>query len=71
MNLAVRKIMIIVQKFKEKFQSKCKGPFAVEMIYSNGAYCLINLNIDRMMIPTNGKFIKNILLKRTLALQCQ
>lgn len=29
-----------------------------ETVYSNGVYCLINHNGDRIMMPINGKFIK-------------
>jgi len=50
--------MVMTHKFKVKFQSKWEGPFVVETVYSNGAYCLSNLNGDMLMMPINGKFLK-------------
>jgi len=38
--LAVRKPMVMTHKIKRKFQPKWEGPFIVESVYSNGAYCL-------------------------------
>ena len=43
---------------KGKFQSKWEGPFVVESVYSNGAFRLITLDGDTLMMPINGRFLK-------------
>jgi len=50
--------MVITHKIKGKFQSKWKRPFVVESIYSNGAYRLITLDDDTLMMPINDIFLK-------------
>jgi len=35
-----------------------EGPFMVETVYSNDAYCLANPNGDMLMILINDKFLK-------------
>jgi len=50
--------MVMTHKTKSKFQTKWEGPFIVEAIYSNGAYCLINPNGYTLMMLINGKFLK-------------
>jgi len=48
----VRRSMVMTHKAKYKFQPKWEGLFIVEIIYSNGAYCLTNPNGNTlMMIP--------------------
>ena len=51
--------MVMTHKTKDKFQPKWEGPYVVEMVYSNGAYRLINPNGDTLMMPSNKKFLKN------------
>lgn len=60
MALEVKRLMIMMYKINGKFQPKSKWSFVVEMVYSIGAYHLINQDSDMMMISINGKFIKNI-----------
>jgi len=55
--LAARRPMVMTHKTK-KFQPKWEGPFVVESVYSNGAYRLINLEGNILMMPINGKFLK-------------
>jgi len=50
--------MIMIHKIIGKFQPKWEGPFVTETIYSNGAYRLITLNGDTLMMPINGRFLK-------------
>jgi len=50
--------MVMTHKIKGKFQPKWEGPFVVETIYSNGAYCFANPNGDTLMMPIYGKFLK-------------
>jgi len=47
-----------MHKTKGKFQSKWEGPFMVETVYSNRAYCLANPDGDMLMMPINSKFLK-------------
>ena len=56
--LAVQRPMIMTHKTKGKFQPKWEGPFAIETVYSNGAYRLINPDGDMLMMPINGRFLK-------------
>ena len=57
--LAVRRLMIMTHKTKGKFQPKWEGPFVIETVYSNRAYCLIMTpDGDMLMMPINGKFLK-------------
>ena len=56
--LAVRRSMVMTHKTKGKFQPKWEGPFVIESVYSNGAYRLINVEGDTLMMPINGKFLK-------------
>jgi len=51
--------MVMTYKTKRKFQPKWEGPFVVESVYSNGAYCLIIPNSDTLMMPINSRFLKN------------
>ena len=48
----------LTYKTKDKFLPKWKGPYVVEMVYSNGAYHLTNPNGNTLMMPVNGKFLK-------------
>ena len=66
--LAVRQPMVMTQKTKEKFNPKWEGPFVVELVYSNGAYRLINPNGDMLMMPINSKYIKKYYLWSSSAL---
>ena len=50
--------MIVTHKTKGKFQLKWEGMFVVETVYSNGAYRLVTLDGDILMMPVNGKFLK-------------
>jgi len=50
--------MIMTFKTKGKFQPKWEGPFIIETVYSNGAYRLITLDGDTLMMPINGRFLK-------------
>ena len=50
--------MVMTYKTKSKFQPKWEGPYVVEMVYSNGAYRLTNLNGDTLIMPINEKFLK-------------
>jgi len=50
--------MAMTYKTKGKFQPKWEGPFVVELVYSNGAYHLINPEDNTPMMPINGKFLK-------------
>jgi len=56
--LAVRRPMVMMHKTKEKFQPKWEGPFVVESVYSNGAYRLITLDDNTLMMSINGRFLK-------------
>ena len=56
--LAIRRPMVMMQKTRGKFNPKWEGPFAIESVYSNGAYRLINQEGNRLMMPINGKFLK-------------
>ena len=56
--LAVRRPMIMMHETKGKFQPKWEGLFVIETIYSNGAYRLMTLDGDLLMMPINGKFLK-------------
>ena len=49
--------MVMTYKTKGKFQPKWEGPYVVETVYSNGAYCHTNPNGDMLMMPINGKFL--------------
>jgi len=64
--LAVRRPMVMTHKTKEKFLPKWEGPFVVESVYSNGAHRLITPNDDTLMMPINGRFLKNTILDRIL-----
>jgi len=50
--------MVMTHKTKGEFQSKWEGPFLIESVYSNGAYSLITLDGDTLMMPINGRFLK-------------
>lgn len=50
--------MIMTHKTKEKFEPKREGPFVIKMVYSKGAYCLINQDGNKIAMPINGKFLK-------------
>jgi len=52
---------VVTHKTKENLQPKWEGPFVVESVYSNGAYCLISLEGNILMMPSNGKFLKKLL----------
>jgi len=56
--LAVRRQMIMTHKIKDKFQPKWEGPFVIETVYSNGAYRLMTLDGDLLIMLINGKFLK-------------
>lgn len=48
----------MTHKIKEKFEAKWGGPFVIKTVYSNGVYCLINQDGNRIMMPISGKFLK-------------
>jgi len=50
--------MVMTHKTKGKFQPKWEGLFIIETVHSNGAYRLITLNGDTLMMPINGRFLK-------------
>ena len=50
--------MAMIYKTKGKFQLKWEGPYIVVTVYSNGAYCLTNLNGNTLMMLINKKFLK-------------
>ena len=50
--------MVMTPKMKEKFQLKWEGPFIVESVYSNGAYCHIIPDGDTLMMSINDRFLK-------------
>src|SRR3954466_15984326 len=56
--LAVRRPMETAHKSRGKFQPKWKGPFIVETVYSNGAYRLITMEGNIVMMPINEKYLK-------------
>ena len=56
--LAIRRPMVMTHKTKGKFQPKWEGPFVVESVYSNGAYHVITLDGDTLLMPINGRFLK-------------
>jgi len=51
--------MVMTHKIKGKFQPKWEGSFVIETVYSNGAYRLATPDDDTVMMPVNGKFLKN------------
>jgi len=59
--LAVRRPMIMTHKTKGKFSPKWEGLFVIETVYSNGAYRLMTPDGDLLMMPINGKFLKEAL----------
>ena len=50
--------MDISHKSKGKFKPKWERPFVVETVYSNGAYRMITVEGDVVMMPINGKYLK-------------
>ena len=50
--------MVMTHKIKGKFQPKWEGPFVIETVHSNGAYRLATPDVDILMMPVNGKFLK-------------
>src|SRR3954462_9381097 len=56
--LMVRRPMETTHKSRGKFQPKWKRPFIVETVYSNGAYRLITMEGNVVMMPFNGKYLK-------------
>ncbi|XP_027154861.1 uncharacterized protein LOC113754810 [Coffea eugenioides] len=57
MVLAVRKLIVMTHRTKDKFVSKWDGPYVVREIYTNGAYKLVDKD-DVKVGPINGKFMK-------------
>jgi len=55
--LAIKRPMVMTHKTKGKYQPKWEGPFMIKSVYSNGAYRLINLEGNKLMIPINGKLL--------------
>ena len=55
--LAVRRPIIITHRTCNKFTSKWDKPYAVQKVYTNGAYKLID-NYGVRIGPINGKFLK-------------
>jgi len=53
--LAIRKPMVMTHNTKGKFQPKWEGPFVVELVFSNGAYRLINPDGDTVT-PRSRKY---------------
>ena len=56
--LAVRRPIITTHRTSNKFTSKWDGPYAVQEVYTNGAYKLID-NDGVRIGPINGKFLKH------------
>jgi len=56
--LAVRQPVVMTHKTRGKFQPKWEGPLIIETVYSNGAYHLITLDGDTLMMPINSRFLK-------------
>src|SRR4051812_21506073 len=56
--LSVRRQMEVANKHKGKFQPKWEGPFIIETVYSNGAYRLMTMKGNVVMMPINGKYLK-------------
>ena len=56
--LAVRRPTKTAHKSRGKFQPKWEGPFIVETVYSNGAYRLVTMEVNAVMMPINGKYLK-------------
>ena len=50
--------MVMIYKTKEKFQLKWKGPFVVDLVYSNRAYRLITPDGYMLMMSINDRFLK-------------
>jgi len=50
--------MNMTHKIESKFQPKWEGPFVIEIVYSNGAYWLMTLDGDLLMMPINDRFLK-------------
>ncbi|PIN22864.1 Ribonuclease H [Handroanthus impetiginosus] len=55
--LVVRKLITITQRMGNKFISKCDSPYAVQEVYTNGAYKLVDKDGLRVGL-INGKFLK-------------
>src|SRR4051812_41709524 len=53
--LAVRRPMDTAHKNRGKFQPKWEGSFIIETVYSNGAYRLISMEGNEVMMPISRK----------------
>ena len=50
--------IIVTRRTKGKLEPKWEGPYVIEKVYSNGAYLLITMDGDRIIPPTNARFLK-------------
>ncbi|CAL5395046.1 unnamed protein product [Camellia sinensis] len=56
--LMVRTPIVVSRRTKGKLEPKWEGPYVIEKVYSNGAYLLITMDGDRIIPPTNARFLK-------------
>ncbi|GMQ02073.1 hypothetical protein CsSME_00048471 [Camellia sinensis var. sinensis] len=56
--LMVRTPIVVSRRTKGKLEPKWEGPYVIEKVYSNGAYLLITMDGDRIISPTNARFLK-------------
>ncbi|XP_028064066.1 uncharacterized protein LOC114267239 [Camellia sinensis] len=56
--LMVRTPIVVSRRTKGKLEPKWKGPYVIEKVYFNGAYFLITMDGDRIIPPTNARFLK-------------
>lgn len=57
MVLVIERLMIMIHKTKDKFETKWEEPFIVEIVYSNELCRLINQDGDRIMMSVNSEFL--------------
>ncbi|KAF7154329.1 hypothetical protein RHSIM_Rhsim01G0139100 [Rhododendron simsii] len=57
--LMVRRPIVISRRTKGKLEPKWDGPYVIEKVYSNGAYLLITMDGERIIPPTNARFLKS------------
>ena len=51
-------LIVVTRRAKGKLEPKWEGPYVIEKVYSNGAYLLIMMDGDRIIPPTNARFLK-------------
>ena len=66
--LVLRRPITVTHKTTGKFEPKWEGPYIIEQVYGGGAYQLVDPQGSRPMPPINGRFLKKVLLLKTLAL---